>query len=75
MNRDDLKLLLDKTPFAPFCLALSTSETFEVRHPELAFLEERFIAVGQPVKSGDESRILIHWISYQHIAHIHRLPL
>jgi hypothetical protein len=73
MNRDDLKQLLDKTPFAPFRITLSTKEAFEVRHPELAFLEKRFIAVGQPVSSSDDRSILIHWINYQHIAHIHRL--
>lgn len=73
MNRDDLKVLLDKTPFAPFRLTLSTQETFDVRHPELAFLEERFISVGQPVREGDDRSIAIHWLSLQHIAHIRRL--
>lgn len=73
MNREDLELLLKRRPFAPFRLTLSTNESFDVRHPELVMLRDRFLTVAKPMRDGDNSSILIYWISFQHIAHCHRL--
>ncbi len=73
MNRQDLNLHIARVPFVPFRVTLSTNESFDVRHPEMAFLTERFVAVGRPQRDGDNSSILVYWISLHHIAHIHRL--
>jgi hypothetical protein len=73
MDRQDLEFLLNKTPFIPFRLTVSTNESFDVRHPELAFVMDRFVAIGRITREGEERSMLIYWISLQHIVHFHRL--
>ena len=38
--------LLKQQPFAPFRLVMSSGQTYEVRHPEMAFLSRTCIFVG-----------------------------
>ena len=38
--------LLSKRPFQPFRLVMSSGRTYEVRHPEMAFLTRSDILVG-----------------------------
>ncbi len=38
--------LLSKRPFEPFRLVMSSGRTYEVRHPEMAFLTRSDILVG-----------------------------
>lgn len=38
--------LLTKRPFQPFRLVMSSGQTHEVRHPEMAFLTKNDILVG-----------------------------
>ena len=38
--------LLTKRPFQPFRLVMSSGETYEVRHPEMAFVTRTDILVG-----------------------------
>jgi hypothetical protein len=38
--------LLSKRPFEPFRLAMSSGTTYDVRHPEMAFLTKTDILVG-----------------------------
>ncbi len=38
--------LLTQRPFRPFRLVMSSGQTYEVRHPELAFLTRTDILVG-----------------------------
>jgi hypothetical protein len=38
--------LLNKRPFQPFRLVMSSGQTYEVRHPEMAFVTRTDILVG-----------------------------
>ena len=38
--------LLTQRPFKPFRLVMSSGQTFDVRHPEMAFLSKTSIFVG-----------------------------
>jgi hypothetical protein len=38
--------LLEQTPFKPFRLVMSSGQTYDVRHPEMAFLSRTSIYVG-----------------------------
>ncbi len=38
--------LLSARPFRPFCLVMSSGLTYEVRHPEMAWLTRTNILVG-----------------------------
>lgn len=38
--------LLEARPFKPFRLVMSSGESYEVRHPEMAFLTRTSILVG-----------------------------
>jgi hypothetical protein len=43
-----LKELLNRRPFAPFQVILSSGDRYEVRHPEFAWLVKGGIYVGLP---------------------------
>lgn len=38
--------LLTRRPFQPFRLVMSSGQTYEIRHPEMAFLTKSDILVG-----------------------------
>ena len=46
MTVQDFRDLLRQRPFQPFRLVMSSGETYEVRHPEMAFLSRTSIYVG-----------------------------
>lgn len=46
MTVQTFRELLTKQPFQPFRLVMSSGETYEVRHPEMALLTRTDILVG-----------------------------
>lgn len=44
--------LLNQRPFKPFRLVMSSGQTYEVRHPEMAFLTRSDIVVGIDADEG-----------------------
>jgi len=44
--------LLAARPFKPFRLIMSSGETYEVRHPEMAFLTRSDLLVGIDAEDG-----------------------
>lgn len=46
MTVDAFRRLLDQRPFKPFRLVMSTGKTYEVRHPEMAWMTKTDILVG-----------------------------
>jgi hypothetical protein len=45
---DTLKELLARRPFSPFRVILSSGDSFEVRHPEFAWLVKGGLYIGIP---------------------------
>lgn len=46
MTVDAFRRLLDQRPFKPFRLVMSSGKTYEVRHPEMAWMTKTDILVG-----------------------------
>jgi hypothetical protein len=46
MTVQDFRDLLTAQPFQPFRLVMSSGSSYEVRHPEMAFLSRKSIYVG-----------------------------
>lgn len=67
MNYDYLRELLDKRPFEPFTVQLSSGETHSVRYPSCAALTRTRLAIADP----DADRIVV--CSLLHIVSIEML--
>jgi hypothetical protein len=46
MTVNTFRELLSRRPFRPFPLVMSSGQTYEVRHPEMAFLTRSDLLVG-----------------------------
>jgi hypothetical protein len=46
MNMQTFRELLGQKPFRPFRLVMSSGQTYEVRHPEMAWLTRSDLLVG-----------------------------
>jgi hypothetical protein len=75
MNAQDLKGLLEASPFLPFRVHLSNGQSFEVKHPDFVALFRSHLLLLVP--SPDERTIMDHaeYISLLHIARIEQLPV
>jgi hypothetical protein len=70
MRRDDVARYLNRQPFQPFRLYLSTGTFGEVRYPQSASLAHSTLTVGLPLEGGNQRFLeiaLIHivWIEVQ----------
>jgi hypothetical protein len=61
MNADALREWLQRQPFAPFVMCLSTGERCEVRHSELVAMARTHLALADPAADR------IRFISLMHI--------
>ena len=52
MRADELRRLLDRRPFDPIRLHISSGQTVDIRHPEMAFVTHSLVVVG--VTESDE---------------------
>jgi hypothetical protein len=53
MTLQDFKNLLDARPFEPFRMVMSSGESYEVRHPEMAkLLRTKILVFIDPDKQG-----------------------
>jgi hypothetical protein len=58
MRRDDLNEYLDRKPFRPFRLYLSTGAFVDIRQPQLVHFSHSVLTLGQAVE-GDQQRFLV----------------
>lgn len=52
MTVQTFRELLARRPFKPFRLVMSSGQTYEVRHPEMAMLTRSDMLVGTNVEDG-----------------------
>lgn len=52
MTLETFRDLLAKRPFEPFRLVMSSGQTYDVKHPEMAMLTRSDMLVGIDVKGG-----------------------
>lgn len=69
MRRRVIKTLMQRRPFRPFVISVSSGDEFEVRHPEAAYLARGFIAVVRRQHEGAAEGTDMVWIDYRHIEH------
>jgi hypothetical protein len=50
---DSIWKLLARRPFSPFRVILSSGDSFEIRHPEFAWLLKGGLYVGLPATGGN----------------------
>ena len=53
MTATNVRDLLRQKPFRPFRLVMSSGESYEVRHPEMALVLKNDILVGTDVVDND----------------------
>jgi hypothetical protein len=74
MRYKDFERLLERRPFRPFRIAVSTGETFDVLHPETLFLADKFVSVLAPGTNTDSDDVQdFIWIDLIHIVHLQPL--
>jgi hypothetical protein len=72
----DFQRILYRRPFRLFRITVSTGESFDVRHPDMAIVDRRFVAVGFPESgAAPEEDMVVIWIDLRHIVHLQRLQL
>ena len=74
MRRSIVKHLIERKPFRPFRLTVSSAETFDVKHPENVYLAAEFLALARTPgdTSGSDDAEMV-WIDYRHIVYCQRL--
>jgi hypothetical protein len=65
MSPEELRELLYRHPFEPFRLLLTTGETIDIRHPEMAIVAWSYVAVALRPRNGIAENV--PWISLIHI--------
>jgi hypothetical protein len=69
MTSETLKSFLRRLPFEPLRIKLSSGESFEVRHPEMALLTKGGLIICLPDEDGEPSN-QIEFCSFLHIASV-----
>lgn len=72
MTPADLLPLLQRRPFVPFQLLLSTGATYDIRHPELLMVGRGMVIVGTPI--DPQTPIYERW-AFVNLDHVTVLPL
>jgi hypothetical protein len=69
MTADSFKEILNRRPFEPFRVVMSSGESYNVMHPEMALVTTRslVLAIPDPAHADGER---IAFCSYLHIAHV-----
>jgi hypothetical protein len=70
MLRTVVKHLVERKPFRPLIITVSSGDRFEVRHPETAYFADDFMAVAVVDHGEEEStHSSMAWIDYHQIVH------
>jgi hypothetical protein len=73
MTTENIRDILQRRPFEPVRVVLSSGESYEIRHPENAMLMRGALVVGYPVNGDLPERFAV--CSLLHIAHIEPVGL
>jgi len=69
MTADTFRDILKRTPFEPFRVVMSSGESYNVVHPEMAFVTAKALILAQPDPTHSDGERLA-FCSYLHIAHV-----
>jgi len=65
MRADELRKILDRRPFEPVRLHISSGQYVDVKHPEMAIVSRSLVAVGV-----DGSRGVADYLVYYNLLHV-----
>lgn len=71
---EDVKARLRDKPFTPVQIATTTGETYDVYHPDLVFVAERFLIVGTPSSKNPTLADQVTRVALVHVAELRDLP-
>jgi len=76
MTLDDVLDLLKRRPFAPFRVVTSSGESYDVRHPEMAWPIRNglYVGLGGGAGSADQVPERAAFVSLLHISALETLP-
>jgi hypothetical protein len=69
MTADTFKEILHLRPFVPFRVVMSSGESYNVMHPEMALVSAKSLILAIPDSTHPEGERLA-FCSYLHIAHV-----
>ena len=72
MTADTFREILRRRPFDPFRVVMSSGESYNVMHPEMALVTARSLILALSDPTAPEGERLA-FCSYLHIAHIETL--
>ncbi len=61
MRADELRELLDRRPFEPIRLHISSGQTVDIKHPEMAFVTRSLVVVGVTESDDRVADYAIHY--------------
>ena len=61
MRADELRALLDRRPFEPIRLHISSGQTVDIKHPEMAFVTRSLVVVGVTHSDDRVADYAIHY--------------
>ena len=72
MTADTFREILRRAPFEPFRVVMSSGESYNILHPEMAFVSAKalVLAIPDPTHVGAER---VEFCSYLHVAHVETL--
>ena len=69
MTADTFREILRRKPFEPFRVVMSSGESYNVMHPEMAFVTSKSLILALPDPTQPEGERLA-FCSYLHLAHV-----
>jgi hypothetical protein len=70
---DDIQARLRQRPFTPMRVILSTGESYDIFHPDMAIVGRRFLMVGMPSAENPEQAEQVTRVANVHIAELRDL--
>ena len=72
MTAETFREILKRQPFDPFRVVMSSGESYNVMHPEMAFVTAKSLILAIPDPAHPEGERLA-FCSYLHVAHVELL--
>jgi hypothetical protein len=73
MRPEQLRALLRRQPFVPIRVHLSDGTTYDIRHPEMAFLTRSTVEIGIETEIGSGIADRVMYCSLVHVVRVENL--
>ena len=72
---DNIQSRLREKPFIPMRIVTTTGQTYDIYHPDLVFVAERFLIVGTPSPTNPARADEVTRVAIMHVTEMRDLPL